>query len=177
VPHRRQHSGCKPSRRTTSNDLEPKRSLKRQRMRMSLGDSAACILIRAGCAWDLHRLRRSLHSFNLAVSSRSEMAPSLSLSRFVCFVLLSSHALARVCYWPNGEAAIGQTPCFPDKKDSACCNPGDFCTSTGFCFSNSVTYYSRQSCTDMSYQSDSCVKDCIASTLLPYKIRRFAAVY
>lgn len=66
------------------------------------------------------------------------------------------------CYLPNGQEAVGDTPCNPN-GDSICC-PGDagasVCLSNGLCFVPSQNVIARSSCTDQSWSSSACTPYC-----------------
>ncbi|KAK4210105.1 hypothetical protein QBC37DRAFT_41474 [Rhypophila decipiens] len=72
------------------------------------------------------------------------------------------------CYFPDGSED-DDFPCNPDARQSFCCNVGHACMSNGFCkprgYDELPGYwlYTRGSCTDEQWMSDSCPNICIDS--------------
>lgn len=110
----------------------------------------------------------------------SHPAVSLLLSS-----LLFSSAVSASCYFPNGkdqnigvqaDQGITYRPCNPDAKHSMCCAPWDTCTPDGLCQSGYDGNTWRDSCTDPTWKSPSCVKLCVSGfgQLTPYsRLRLF----
>ena len=67
------------------------------------------------------------------------------------------------CYFPNGEIQIDENyqPCHPDHENSMCCRTDDNqCRPDGLCLDLGTSLIWRESCTDPSWNSSSCVKLC-----------------
>ena len=83
---------------------------------------------------------------------------------FLFILLLSLHAAAQTCYWPDGSVATGSSVCNPSSAYSSCCGNIDYCLTNGLCFDaygdNAI---SRQSCSDQSWVSKSCPQYCQSS--------------
>jgi len=63
------------------------------------------------------------------------------------------------CYFPSGKISDGM-PCNSSTTgQSACCNPGNLCMSSGLCFDKGLI--ARGSCTDATWTDDSCAKSCV----------------
>ncbi|PMD31807.1 hypothetical protein L207DRAFT_591233 [Hyaloscypha variabilis F] len=63
------------------------------------------------------------------------------------------------CYFPSGKISDGM-PCNSSTTgQSACCNLGNLCMSSGLCFDKGLI--ARGSCTDATWTDDSCAKSCV----------------
>lgn len=65
------------------------------------------------------------------------------------------------CYYPDGTEAP-DTPCNSTAEQSACCGSSAYCLANGLCLGDGGT--SRGSCTDESWEDDSCPQYCRDST-------------
>ena len=72
-----------------------------------------------------------------------------------------------ICYYPDGGVSNQDVPC-TDSANSTCCGQGYACLSNLICMLTAatpspvgVTGYIRGSCTDQSWESDSCPLFCI----------------
>ena len=86
--------------------------------------------------------------------------PSSSLNLILTSIFLfTSHlALAQNCYYPNGAVAEGMAACL--LSGGACCPYQWECLSSGLCYLENAGYYGRYTCTDPTWQSESCPKIC-----------------
>lgn len=109
-----------------------------------------------------------IHSYSLLlyhIRGKSPIMPRPPLIRRITlssFVLgfLASIVASRSCYFPNGNLAVGDTPC-RDEAASACCGPDAICLTNGLCISVQQPYViARGSCTDDSWQSSDCPNRC-----------------
>ncbi|KAE9369220.1 hypothetical protein N431DRAFT_413025 [Stipitochalara longipes BDJ] len=83
----------------------------------------------------------------------------LSIVAFLALAL-TTEAAAPQCFYPDGVTVEpNHTPCNTTQVDSACCLPQDSCTAQGLCLGTSNFNY-RGSCTDKSWQSNSCPQTC-----------------
>jgi hypothetical protein len=84
---------------------------------------------------------------------------------FLVLVLLTA-ALAQQqhCYMPDGSIADDIAPCNSTIALSACCDPRDSCTESGFCLGASGWIY-RSGCTDQSWSSSVCPSQCRTGTV------------
>lgn len=97
--------------------------------------------------------------------------------RFI-FLLLSNYArtsISAICYTPNGtdtKLIGGQDwyqPCNAHAEFSMCCalnrgNKSDRCRGDGLCVNDVGGHLWRESCTDPTWQSSSCLKLCLTET-------------
>ncbi|KAJ5373064.1 hypothetical protein N7517_005070 [Penicillium concentricum] len=68
----------------------------------------------------------------------------LHLSIFACLV-----AADKTCYYPKGNIAVDDVPCFSGDKDSPCCSKDSICLSNGLCYGKAQPFVlSRGSCTN-----------------------------
>ena len=88
-----------------------------------------------------------------------------SLLLFLCFgvriLALSQNA---ACYYPNGEVAVENYPCFLDQAQSTCCGVGVICEASGLCRvdgSIGVSELIRGTCTDSNWVSSECPLYCL----------------
>jgi hypothetical protein len=95
---------------------------------------------------------------------------SLTTARFLVSLPLASSASAN-CYDPNGNnrngyitgTAAPYQPCNPGDLASMCCSVAfNECRSDGLCFDGTTLW--RESCTDPTWQSPSCIKLCVNGT-------------
>ena len=77
---------------------------------------------------------------------------------------------ADTCYGPKGNALIGDTPCNPQGKYSACCYSDDYCIENGLCFSYKAQAVYRGTCTDQTWKANECAEYCQARKLFPVEI-------
>ncbi|WPG99541.1 Hypothetical protein R9X50_00235800 [Acrodontium crateriforme] len=85
---------------------------------------------------------------------------------FVAFFLLATifhfnpnTAHAQNCYYPNGDLSTeGDAACSSD--GGFCCPLNWACLSNGLCYLENEDYYGRYTCTDQSWQSNSCSQIC-----------------
>ena len=92
----------------------------------------------------------------------------------VAYSLFSPAAVGQQCYYPDGtpipavepsEGGPWETPCNASLRgDSACCNPRDLCTDTGYCIGHAGHWY-RGGCTDSSFGPAACAKECLKGKL------------
>ncbi|CZR67790.1 uncharacterized protein PAC_17689 [Phialocephala subalpina] len=75
----------------------------------------------------------------------------------------TKYLFAVLIRWVDGSVAGNYVPCSPN-GDGDCCSSGDFCTSLGYCISNSKGYHYRGACTDDSWGNPSCPDYCLANT-------------
>ena len=78
-------------------------------------------------------------------------------------------ALARKCYFPDGTIPTGRhsdyVPCGPENgPHSACCEPGEGCSTTGLCFGHAGYMY-RGACTDKTWSAPACAQKCTSGKL------------
>ncbi|KAJ5214051.1 hypothetical protein N7449_001220 [Penicillium cf. viridicatum] len=74
----------------------------------------------------------------------------LHLSIFASLV-----AASKQCYFPSGDVALDDVPCFSGDADSPCCSKDSICLSNGFCYGISQPYtLSRGSCTNKNWPAD-----------------------
>ncbi|KAL4918603.1 hypothetical protein BDW62DRAFT_63826 [Aspergillus aurantiobrunneus] len=101
--------------------------------------------------------------------------------RLLLHSVLLSVALAARCYYTDGSYALEeQQPCFPDQENSACCglaktngDENDYCLTNGLCLGQVAGYRGfmlLNSCTDSSWESDSCPNFCPRSMRVSYGI-------
>ncbi|KAJ5825009.1 hypothetical protein N7447_007349 [Penicillium robsamsonii] len=68
----------------------------------------------------------------------------LHFSIFACLVVAD-----KTCYFPSGDIAVDDVPCFSGDKDSPCCSKDSICLSNGFCYGKAQPFaLSRGSCTN-----------------------------
>lgn len=77
-------------------------------------------------------------------------------------------ANSSVCWFPdgqtNGKSVSPQfVSCDPTAAQSPCCAYGETCTGNGLCLSGNGLIY-RGGCTDSTFKSSACPKNCVAST-------------
>ncbi|KAK4210106.1 hypothetical protein QBC37DRAFT_390727 [Rhypophila decipiens] len=70
----------------------------------------------------------------------------------------SSEDLERDCYWPNGDIADKDYPCYPTENVSFCCRYGHTCLSNGLCYDGHRNV--RGGCTDKTWSSGACPPVC-----------------
>lgn len=95
----------------------------------------------------------------------------LLLNIFFSIICSSAHA---TCYNPNGidkNADLGKEiyqPCDAGDEHSMCCAlnrpDADKCRNDGLCFSTWDSNLWRESCTDPTWKSSSCIKLCVSGT-------------
>jgi hypothetical protein len=104
-------------------------------------------------------LTHSFFSFyrNFIMASSTKLAGVLVL---LALSHLCAVAGSNPCYFPNGFLASSFVPCSPN-GDGGCCAEGDFCTSLGYCISNSEGYHYRGACTDATWFNPSCPDYCL----------------
>ncbi len=84
-----------------------------------------------------------------------------------------SHASAN-CYLKNGTDRNGPTgvggykPCNTNSEVSMCCADTDHCRTDGLCTNFDGTLLWRESCTDQSWKSPSCINLCVSGIGEPY---------
>lgn len=81
----------------------------------------------------------------------------------ICLLEKAVTISAQTCFFPNGDVSSRDTPCraLPSDQASACCAYMDVCLDNGLCLAqqdNEVV--SRGSCTDSTWQSDTCPQYC-----------------
>jgi hypothetical protein len=83
-----------------------------------------------------------------------------------CLAILNACTVTATnpCFFPNGDLANNFVPCSPN-GDGSCCAESDFCTSLGYCISDSKGYHYRGACTDSSWFNPSCPDYCLANTI------------
>ena len=100
--------------------------------------------------------------------------------------LLPSVVTGQTCYHPDGsqamyentaDAHIADIPCnASDPGGSACCIPGDACTTTGLCVGHAGWYY-RGGCTDASWSTNACINIiCKDGIILRHHLLAFAKI-
>lgn len=110
-------------------------------------------------------------AFSFAIFSRS--SSMIMVQGTVCLTILLSLVgclqAAASCYYPDGSSEPGHVPCNQTiSGESACCDPLDSCSVSGFCLGRSGFVY-RGSCTDPTYNSGNCANQfdaCVTSKLL-----------
>jgi len=83
------------------------------------------------------------------------------------------------CYYPNGDIETSHSACNESADVSACCNPGDLCLSNGYCFQQFGAWadrVARGSCTDSTWESNSCPYYCSDGRLSSERILTQLAV-
>lgn len=92
-----------------------------------------------------------------------------TVSVFILFILFST--VIADCYFPNGtNSNIGLSSelyqaCGGGDKHSMCCRMGrDQCRDDGLCSNYQRNEIWRESCTDPTWRSPSCVKLCVTGT-------------
>ncbi|RDW91874.1 hypothetical protein BP5796_01268 [Coleophoma crateriformis] len=101
--------------------------------------------------------------------SRDTLAHAALIASFIA----SSHALAQ-CYYPDGTAEPNHRPCNQTISGvSACCDPLDACSESGFCLGRSGWQY-RGSCTDITWASWNCAKQFPACVMDPSSNKRYS---
>lgn len=89
-------------------------------------------------------LHLSIRMMNLSIKS---LALRLGLLSF----LARARAISQ-CYYPNGDEASGDTPCYTDGRITHCCGGNSICLTNQLCLSLEQPYgLSRGSCTDQSF--------------------------
>ncbi|MCJ1433409.1 hypothetical protein MMC27_002769 [Xylographa pallens] len=97
--------------------------------------------------------------------------PALLLSLLPLLLLLlsslASAASSSICYASDGVQSAN-FPCNPDQTDSACCMPGFECISNGLCapgpnITGTITPFYVGDCTDPTFSSPECLKECADS--------------
>ncbi|KAJ5427202.1 hypothetical protein N7465_002272 [Penicillium sp. CMV-2018d] len=85
----------------------------------------------------------------------------LHLSIFASLV-----AASKQCYFPSGDVALDDVPCFSGAADSPCCSKNSICLSNGLCYGISQPYsLSRGSCTNKDWPAGSgCDDKCSDAT-------------
>ncbi|CAI7567462.1 unnamed protein product [Penicillium glandicola] len=75
-------------------------------------------------------------------------------------------AADKECYFPNGDVAVDDVPCFSGDADSPCCSKNSICLSNGFCYGIPQPYtLSRGSCTNKDWPTDGgCDDKCSEAT-------------
>ncbi|MCJ1369197.1 hypothetical protein MMC20_000406 [Loxospora ochrophaea] len=106
---------------------------------------------------------------------------------FGCLIRLGSlffsHAVADECYFPSGDEAGGNVPCYPDLPESPCCAVGwaclenDLCSSTANVSSLAVGTPARGSCTDPSFSSTECPQFCLGGSGMVKLIQHLSDYY
>lgn len=101
------------------------------------------------------------------IRPRSSSDPGSALGRafflLVKFFGLFCSSTYATCYFPNGEIRIDETyqPCNPNQEYSMCCRTDyNECRSDGLCLDLTSSRIWRESCTDPTWNSSSCVKLC-----------------
>ncbi|CAG8976683.1 hypothetical protein HYALB_00010808 [Hymenoscyphus albidus] len=123
-------------------------------------------------------LRIPLDPVILGSKTLSNMSPYF-VSLILSSLFYPSQAALQKCWWPDGKTVDGgAVPCnqtgdaATGKASSACCDPLDSCSMSGFCLGRSGWAY-RGSCTDQTWKSPNCAnqfKQCINDdTSGPYK--------
>ena len=76
------------------------------------------------------------------------------------FIFVHLVAADRTCYFPGGDVAIDDVPCFSGEADSPCCSKNSLCLSNGFCYGLSQPYaLSRGSCTNKNWPANGACDD------------------
>lgn len=98
--------------------------------------------------------------------------PRFSLATTCCLIsLFLAPRVSANCYDPNGDNRNGNStgtplyqPCLPGDSASMCCrvDASDQCRSDGLCFDGTNLW--RESCTDPTWASPSCIKLCVNGT-------------
>ncbi|KAJ5229303.1 hypothetical protein N7489_010011 [Penicillium chrysogenum] len=72
----------------------------------------------------------------------------------------------KTCYFPSGDVAIDDVPCFSGDADSPCCSKNSLCLTNGFCYGLSQPYtLSRGSCTNKNWPANgACDDKCSGAT-------------
>ncbi|RDW79482.1 hypothetical protein BP6252_04120 [Coleophoma cylindrospora] len=97
---------------------------------------------------------------------------TLAHAALIASFIASSHALAQ-CYYPDGTAEPNHRPCNQTISGiSACCDPLDACSESGFCLGRSGWQY-RGSCTDTTWASGNCAKQFPACVTDPSSNKRY----
>lgn len=98
---------------------------------------------------------------------RSRLNSSSALCRsfllLVNFCVIFGPMTYATCYFPNGDIRVDQfyQPCHPDQEHSMCCRIDDNrCRSDGLCDELGTSLVWRESCTDPTWNSSSCIKLC-----------------
>ncbi len=82
---------------------------------------------------------------------------------FTIFSTLFTLASPANYYYPNGDIKTSHSACNESAEVSTCCNPGDLCLSNGYCFQQFRPWGDRVthgSCTDLTWESNSCPYYC-----------------
>ena len=87
------------------------------------------------------------------------------LNKIILLYLSFRICSAKSCYFPNGQLAGQDTPCYSSSNVSFCCGPGSACLSNKVCINtlnlaDYISTKSRGSCTDRSWISNNCPKYC-----------------
>ena len=79
------------------------------------------------------------------------------------------------CHFPNGHVQPDAYPC--GNHPSPCCPDTSLCMSNGLCFAIQGLEHGRHSCTDSSWQSDTCPKMCLGDgkPLCPFTVSCLAS--
>ena len=88
----------------------------------------------------------------------------VSVAHFLPQILAVSQGAT--CYAPDGEAALGNYPCFLDQAVSPCCGGGYICEASGLCKvvgSQAVSDLIRGTCTDSTWKSTDCPQYCTSN--------------
>lgn len=106
-------------------------------------------------------------SFHCTLATKSRNMPFsklLSLAALAFFLATTVFA-GDQCYYLDGQPAGGVYRCDNTTSgDSSCCNAGQICYSNGVCQvgpENDATDWLRVGCTDPTWSSPACLKQCI----------------
>lgn len=95
------------------------------------------------------------------------MSRRLALNLAFLSVIALVNAAAE-CYFPNGDLARLDTPCYADGGASHCCGPNSLCLTNGLCLAVVAPFtLSRGSCTDKTW-GPSCPSICGKSQPVTY---------
>ncbi|KAF3398151.1 hypothetical protein F1880_005697 [Penicillium rolfsii] len=85
---------------------------------------------------------------------------NLALKSLALLSFLVGASATSKCYYPNGDEAVADTPCYSDGRITHCCGSNSICLTNQLCLSLEQPYgLSRGSCTDRSFGS-SCPSYC-----------------
>lgn len=116
----------------------------------------------------LRLILRNLNWKNMPLSK--DLGKQGALYITISFIWLHARfvvAQSPACYYPDGSEAVGHLACNsaatndPDNSASACCldRADSYCTQNGLCINGGQPI--RASCTDRSYKSKNCPKQCL----------------
>lgn len=107
--------------------------------------------------------------------------PCLNMCRLKTVTLISFTFVINcigdnACYYPSGNKQTVDRPCDNSVSESHCCGVNDICLTNGMCFQlGDVLLVTRGSCTDQSWSSSACPRECSDSKSVQLSVFNFEA--